>query len=238
MSKGIILSVDDDESIQLVLGNYLTEDGYTFVTAGDGAQLKSVLQNIAPTVILLDLKLPDTDGVNLIQSIRQQCSSPIIILSGTTDTMEKVVCLELGADDYLTKPVELRELSARIKALLRRAESGNSNQSAVVTPKTRPPLAFGTFQLDCNRFELFDSNGQAVGITIGEFQLLEALAQAPNRVLSRDFLYGITRGESYESYDRAVDIQVGRLRKKLGDAGKNLIKTVRGVGYMFTPPNP
>jgi two-component system, OmpR family, response regulator len=240
MTKGIVLSVEDDESIQLVLRQYLEGDGYSFVSAGSGQELKARLQTVEPSVILLDLKLPDADGTSLIQSIRNESRAPIIVLSGTSDTTEKIVCLELGADDYLTKPVEMRELSARIKAVLRRSQSTGSDpggaNSVSATPADRPPLAFGRFQLDCNQFELFDANGAAIGITAGEFRLIEALAKAPNRVLSRDFLYTAIRAEDYDSYDRAIDIQIGRIRKKLGDDGKHLIKTVRGIGYMFTPP--
>lgn len=239
MSKGIVLSVDDDESIQIVLQQYLEADGYQFIAAGTGEELKARLQTLVPSVILLDLKLPDTDGISLIQAIRTDTQAPIIVLSGTSDTTEKIVCLELGADDYLTKPVEMRELSARIKAVLRRLQNPaapTTANTAPPTPSDKPPLPFGEFLLDCNQFELFTPEGQSVGITTGEYQLIEALARAPNRVLSRDFLYTAIRAEDYDSFDRAIDIQIGRIRKKLGDSGMRLIKTVRGVGYMFTPP--
>jgi DNA-binding response OmpR family regulator len=240
MSKGTVLSVEDDASIQLVLQQYLEGDGYEFVAATSGQELKTKLKGLRPSVILLDLKLPDTDGISLIQAIRTDTQAPIIVLSGTSDTTEKIVCLELGADDYLTKPVEMRELSARIKAVLRRTQV-EVPPSTVASPLTddiaeKAALPFGTFVLDCNQFELFTERGQAVGITTGEYQLLETLARAPNRVLSREFLYSAIRAEDYDSFDRAIDIQIGRIRKKLGDSGKSLIKTVRGIGYMFTPP--
>lgn len=236
MSKGTVLSVEDDASIQLVLQQYLEGDGYEFVAATSGQELKAKLTGLKPSVILLDLNLPDTDGISLIQSLRGETKAPIIVLSGTSDTTEKIVCLELGADDYLTKPVEMRELSARIKAVLRRTQTEVVPSASEGTIAEKPPLPFGNFVLDCNQFELFTERGQAVGITTGEYQLLEALARAPNRVLSREFLYSAIRAEDYDSFDRAIDIQIGRIRKKLGNAGKNLIKTVRGVGYMFTPP--
>lgn len=234
MNKGIVLSVDDDERLQIVLKQYLEGEGYKVITASNGAQLTEKLDSRSD-VILLDLVLPDTDGISLISQIRTKSRTPIIVVSGKSDTMEKVVCLEMGADDYITKPFEMRELSARIKAALRRAPDSAANESAPSEDK-KSKIEFGGFILDRDQFQLFNAKGKSLELTTGEFQMLEALAMAPNRALSRERLFEITRDATYDSYDRAIDIQIGRIRKKLGSSGDSLIKTVRGVGYMFCPP--
>ncbi len=237
MNKGIVLSVDDDEGLQVVLKQYLEDEGYTVVTANDGAQLTDRLETANANVILLDLVLPDTDGLALISQIRAKTQIPIVVVSGKSDTTEKVVCLEMGADDYMTKPFEMRELSARIKVALRRANTAaNENTGPARTENKETKIKFGDFTLDRNQFQLFNGRGEALGITTGEFQLLEALVLAPNRALSREQLFDLTRESEYDSFDRAIDIQIGRIRKKLGEDGVNIIKTVRGIGYMFCPP--
>lgn len=235
MNKGIVLSVDDDERLQIVLKQYLEGEGYKVITASSGAQLSEKLDSRSD-VILLDLVLPDTDGISLISQIRTKSRTPIIVVSGKSDTMEKVVCLEMGADDYITKPFEMRELSARIKAALRRAPDPAANESVSVEDK-KSKIEFGGFVLDRDQFQLFNAKGKSLELTTGEFQMLEALALAPNRALSRERLFEITRDSTYDSFDRAIDIQIGRIRKKLGANGDSLIKTVRGVGYMFCPPS-
>lgn len=238
MDKGTILSVDDDEGLQVVLKQYLESEGYVVETANDGAQMAEKLDSVNSDVILLDLVLPDADGITLIGQIRAKSQVPIVVVSGKSDTTEKIVCLEMGADDYITKPFEMRELSARIKAALRRVhQAANVNDSAVPNEEEKKEkIEFGSFILDRNQFQLFDSNNKSLEITAGEFELLEALVLAPNRALSREQLFERTRDSEYDSYDRAIDIQIGRIRKKLGANGLDIIKTVRGVGYMFCPP--
>ena len=241
MDKGVVLSVDDDEGLQVVLKQYLEGEGYSVVTAGNGAQMAEKLDSVNSNIILLDLVLPDADGISLIGQIRAKTSAPIVVVSGKSDTTEKIVCLEMGADDYITKPFEMRELSARIKAALRRTQvSSGNNDDAVPAADAQTPqkekIEFGGFILDRNQFQLFDTKGRSFDITTGEFELLEALVLAPHRALSREQLFERTRDGEYDSYDRAIDIQIGRIRKKLGENGSNIIKTVRGVGYMFCPP--
>ena len=238
MNKGIVLSIDDDSDLQLVLKQYLEGDNYNVQTVNNGAQLTEKLETIAPSVILLDLMLPDTDGLTLIPQIRAKSQAPIIVLSGKSDTTEKIICLEMGADDYITKPFEMRELSARIKVALRHADKpANTNAD---TPSNgedkKEKIKFAGFTLNRNQFQLFDKNDKPLDVTTGEFKLLEALILAPNRALSREQLFDLTRDGEFDSYDRAIDIQIGRIRKKLGNDASNMIKTVRGVGYMFTPP--
>jgi DNA-binding response OmpR family regulator len=237
MNKGIVLSIDDDEGLQTVLKQYLEGEGFTVVPVLDGSQLSSRLDDTHSDVILLDLVLPDADGISLIPQIRSKSKSPIIVVSGKNDTTEKIVCLEMGADDYMTKPFEMRELFARIKVALRR--SAEPVSAAPEVAKINAPvekIEFKGFVLDRNQFQVFDEEGRSLDMTTGEFQLLEALVTAPKRTLSREQLFELTRDGRFDSYDRAIDIQIGRIRKKLGSDGINLIKTIRGVGYMFSPP--
>lgn len=234
MPKATILSVDDDEGLQTVVSHYLTTEGYTTLSARTGQQLMETLQDNTPNIILLDLVLPDTDGISLLAQLRSRAKIPVIVVSGKSDTTEKIVCLEMGADDYMTKPFEMRELSARIKAVLRRAEEKAATPAPEV--ETGPSqVRFGEWVLDRAQFQLFDTKGASADLTTGEYKLLDAMISAPQKVMTRERLFELTRETDYDSFDRAVDIQVGRLRKKLGDDPKepHYIKTVRGVGYMF-----
>lgn len=238
MNKATVLTVDDDENLQTVLSHYLESEGYGVVCAHNGQDMKDKLQATKPHVVLLDLILPDSDGLSLLGYIRSQFAYPVIVVSGKSDTTEKVVCLEMGADDYMTKPFELRELSARIKAVLRRAadrEKAVSNTSSAHGAADEANVQFGPWILNRAKMQVYNVSGQSADLTTGEFKLLDTLVKAGGRVLSREFLFDVTREADYDSYDRAVDIQIGRLRKKLGDDPKEsiYIKTVRGAGYMF-----
>ncbi len=238
MEKDVVLSVDDDEGLQVVLTQYLEGEGYAVTTARNGAEMETKIESEDANIILLDLGLPDTDGVSLIPFIRSNTKVPIIVVSGKNDTTEKVICLEMGADDYLTKPFELRELKARIKASLRRYnESKKVKQEAANSEDTKEKIIFGRFTLDREQYQVFENGADSLDMTIGEFQLLETLVTAPNRTLSRQQLFELTREGEYDAYDRAIDIQIGRIRKKLGEDGAELIRTMRGVGYMFCPPD-
>ncbi|PZO87398.1 MAG: DNA-binding response regulator [Micavibrio aeruginosavorus] len=231
-----VLSVDDDEGLQTVVTHYLSGEGYKTLSAGSGAALMELLKDNAPNIILLDLVLPDTDGISILAQLRALYKIPVIVVSGKSDTTEKIVCLEMGADDYMTKPFEMRELSARIKAVLRRGEDrAPAGQQSAPEQNNSRALRFGDWVLDKERFQLFDKNNVSADLTTGEYRLLEALVDASNKVLSRERLFEITREGDYDTFDRAVDIQVGRLRKKLNDDPKDpqYIKTVRGIGYMF-----
>ena len=238
MRKATVLSVDDDENLQVVVGQYLESDGYTVVQVFSGKELQEKLKPDCADVILLDLVLPDVEGFALISKIREHAKIPIIIVSGKSDTTEKIVGLEMGADDYITKPFEMRELSARIKAVLRRSAETQSNESSSGAQSSDQPdkVYFQDWCLDRTQYQLFDKENNSADLTTGEFKLLEALVLSANRVLSREHLFEITRGGDFDAFDRAIDIQIGRIRKKLGDDSKSstLIKTVRGVGYMFS----
>ncbi len=236
MPKATILSVDDDENLQLVVGQYLEDDGYRVVKAGSGKDLQEKLPHCGADVVLLDLVLPDAEGFSLIKDIRQASNAFIIIVSGKSDTTEKIVGLEMGADDYITKPFEMRELSARIKAVLRRASTDVLNENNPQQQGGPDKIFFANWCLDRTQYQLFDEKNRSADLTTGEFKLLEALLLSPNRALSREFLFELTRSGNFDSFDRAIDIQIGRIRKKLKDDPQNpkFIKTVRGVGYLFT----
>lgn len=235
--KATVLSVDDDQALQVTVAHYLEEDGYTVLSAFTGAEAVEKVKSATPDLVLLDLVLPDEEGFRVLTKIKAHCGVPVIIVSGKSDTTEKIVGLEMGADDYITKPFEMRELSARIKAVIRRGEP--AQPAAAAKPAEQPAkdrITFGGgWVLDRLQYQLFDNTGRSAELTAGEFRLLEALVLAPNRALTRDYLFELTRENDFDAYDRAIDIQIGRLRKKLGDDPKEpaFIKTVRGVGYMF-----
>lgn len=235
-NRATVLTVDDDANLQTVMQHYLEQEGYKCLSARNGAELLSCLESAHPDIILLDLMLPDNDGLTLIPMIRNKTRAAIIVVSGKDETTDRIVGLELGADDYLTKPFEMRELSARIKAVLRRLTADPAKPAQPEDPLAKAPrIHFNGWVLDRRQYQLFDENNKTAELTSGEFRLLEALVTAPNRVLSREHLFELTRQGEFDVYDRAIDIQVARIRKKLGDDPKNaeLIKTVRGVGYMF-----
>lgn len=234
MHKGTILSVDDDSDLQIVLSNYLEDEGYTVVCATDARSALEKREHTIFDIVLLDLRLPDAEGNTLIPKLKEGNNTAVIVLSGKSDTTDKIVCLEMGADDYLTKPFEMRELAARIKAVLRRTEKENTPQSEQTSEEK---IVFGeSWLLDRSRYQLYDKEGNSAELTTGEFKLLEALILSHNRVLKREHLFELTRTGEFDAYDRAIDIQIARIRKKMSrnDGDPEIIKTVRGVGYMFT----
>ena len=238
MNKGTILSVDDDENLQIVIGQYLESDGYKVIKASDAHTAMEKAGQHELDVILLDLVLPDGEGLTLIPQLQKETTAGIIVVSGKSDTTEKIVCLEMGADDYITKPFEMRELSARIKAVTRRREPSHDIRAGVSKAKDdlAEKITFeGGWCLDRTQYQLFDAQNKTAELTTGEFKLLEALILSANRALSREYLFDLTRDGEFDAYDRAIDIQIARLRKKLKDDSKapQIIKTVRGVGYMF-----
>ena len=240
-----ILCVDDDDGIQTVVKTYFESNGNKVLSAFSAKELDGWLDTHKDgiDVVLLDLVLKDAEGLALISKIRAVTDTPIIIVSGKTDTTEKIVCLELGADDYITKPFELRELSARIKAVLRRSDAlpglsslrPNANDERA-NDEADEIIHFGDWYIHRGQYQLFSSAHESADLTTGEFKLLETLVLSNKRAVSRERLFEITRDNTnYDSYDRAIDIQIARLRKKLGDNPKKaeIIKTVRGIGYMF-----
>tara|TARA_R110002126_G_scaffold279836_1_gene426890 strand:- start:31888 stop:32598 length:711 start_codon:yes stop_codon:yes gene_type:complete len=235
MNKGVIFSIDDDRDLQVVLKEYLESDGYSVVSVHSTQQARDEVEAVRPDVILLDLVLPDGEGLTLLPQLKTMTKAGIIVVSGKSDTTEKIISLEMGADDYITKPFEMRELSARIKAVLRRVnEAAPTKETA---PQKEDTVAFSKWILNRAQYQAFDQGGKSLELTTGEFKLLESLVSAPNRALSRDLLFDLTREGNYDAYDRSIDIQIARIRKKLEDDDNNIIKTVRGVGYMYCDYN-
>ena len=233
-----VLLVDDDPQIRELVTTYLTGEGFDVTACPDGEAMGAAMARRPADVVVLDINLPGEDGLSLMHRLRREHDVGIIMLTVRDEPVDRVIGLEMGADDYLGKPFLLRELSARIKSVLRR------RQQAAVPPRERAEPAaerheavFAGWRLDRRQRELFDPEGKRVDLTSGEFNLLEALVRSPNRVLSRDQLFDLTRDRDYSAYDRAIDVQIGRLRRKIepDPARPTLIKTVRGAGYMFTP---
>lgn len=235
MKKATILSIEDDRNLQFVIQSFLEDQGYEVLTGNNGKDLLEKIQAVRVDVILLDLMLPDGDGLNLLARLRDYTKAPVIVVSGKDDPTDKILGLEMGADDYIGKPFEMRELYARIKAVLRRVHSEADTAREHGGKQDAECLSFGPWTMDRATFSVTRNDGESANLTAAEFRLLEILLNSAGRVLSRDQLFELGRGQDYQSYDRAVDIHIARLRKKLGDDPKapHFIKTVRGVGYMF-----
>jgi DNA-binding response OmpR family regulator len=227
-----ILIVDDDPRILRLVGHYLRRESYSVQTATSARELREQLSNRPPDLIILDVGLPGEDGFTLAREIRSQTNIPIIMLTGRSDTVDKVVGLELGADDYITKPFEERELLARIRSLLRRYQAA-APASAITSGGV---ARFADWRLDLTRHELFTATGENVYLTSHEFRLLQAFVLRPNRVLSRDELMDQIAGRDWNPLDRSIDVLIAKLRKKIesNPAQPTLIKAIRGEGYKLT----
>jgi two-component system OmpR family response regulator len=231
--------VDDEPDITQLLGSYLQHHGYRVTQLHDGRGLMTLMATDAPALVLLDLGLPGEDGFSIARQLREHWRCGLVIVTGRGDAVDKVVGLEVGADDYVTKPFDLRELLARIKAVLRRVapdEPATAGGRPVEAPRDR--LSFAGWELDLAARRLLDLQGREVGLTSGEFDLLSTFVRHPGRVLSRDFLLEHTRGREAAPFDRTIDVQVGRLRRKLeaNPEDPQIIKSVRGAGYILVPP--
>jgi len=227
-----ILIVDDDREIRDLLGRFLTKHGYRVTTARDGKEMRRVLADWRIDLIVLDLMLPGEDGLSLCRQLRANSLIPIIMLTAMGEETDRIVGLEMGADDYLPKPFNPRELLARTKAVLRRARSEpTSDRTSGGTI-----MIFSGWKIDLARRRLISPEDIVVDLTPGEFDLLVAFADHPQRVLSRDQLLDLARGRAAAPFDRSVDVQVSRLRRKIetDPMEPELIKTVRGGGYLFT----
>lgn len=228
-----LLVVDDDREIRELLARFLSKHGFAVDAAADGRELDRRLREKHYDLLILDIMLPGEDGLSICRRLRTQLSIPMIMLTAVGDETDRIVGLELGADDYLAKPFNPRELLARIKAVLRRAQAHTPPLKELPSPAS---MQFDGFSLDVDKRELRDRSGQAVPLTTGEFCLLVVFLQHPQRVLNRDQLLDLTKGREAGPFDRSVDVQLSRLRKKIEDDPKNpqRIKTVRGGGYLFT----
>ncbi|TNE64410.1 MAG: response regulator [Alphaproteobacteria bacterium] len=227
-----ILVVDDDPGIRDLVADFLGRHGFDVLTAESGVQLEETLAAEAIDLIILDVMMPGEDGLSLCRRLAANGAPPIIMLSAIGDDTDRIIGLEIGADDYLAKPCNPRELLARVRAVLRR------RGDAASVPQTRDSALalFAGWQLHLSRRELKDPQGVVVNLSDGEFSLLRALVEHPQRVLSRDQLLEYARGRDSDAFDRSIDVQISRLRRKLdSDAGGELIRTIRNEGYMFLP---
>jgi two-component system OmpR family response regulator len=225
-----ILFVEDDADIRSLVADFLTQNGYRMSVAREGRELDRTLEVSRIDLLILDLMLPKEDGLSLCRRIRATSDIPIIMLTARDSEIDRVVGLEMGADDYLTKPFSTHELLARIRALLRRANLARA-------PREHRPasLSFSGWKLDLGARRLQSADGAAVPLTGGEFELLVAFCEHPRRTLTREQLLDLTRGRAAALFDRSIDIQVSRLRRKIEENPKDpvLIQTVRSGGYIF-----
>jgi two-component system phosphate regulon response regulator OmpR len=237
-TNGRVLVVDDDPSVRDVLAEYLGGHGYEVVQADRGTAMREAVEASLPDVVLLDLNLPGEDGLSLARFLRERYDVGIIIVTGTTGVADRVAGLEIGADDYVMKPFELRELLARIKSVLRRMQARAPAAAATGSAKPSAKFVIGACTLDMSSHQLFAADGHEIPLTAMEFDLLKVFLERPNQVLTRDQLLTLTRNREWEPFDRSIDIRIARLRRKIeSDPDKpQAIRTVRGTGYVFVPP--
>jgi len=230
---GHILAVDDDPSVRKMISDYLTDNDLRVTALASGREIAEVMKTETIDLLVLDLRLPGEDGMQIARKLREESHLPIIMLTGRKDEADRVMGLELGADDYLTKPFSPRELLARIRALLRRSRAQQTVADGL--QKIRA-YRFAGYELNVRLRRLTAPQNKNVPLTNNEFNLLAAFLASPQRVLSRDQLLGLSRLHNDEVYDRSIDVQVGRLRKKIqpDKSSAELIRTERGAGYVFT----
>jgi DNA-binding response OmpR family regulator len=229
-----LIVVDDEPDIRAMVADYLGKDGYAVCRCASGVELDAVLQSGPADLVVLDVSMPGEDGISIARRIRATGPTPIIMLTALDDVIDRVVGLEVGADDYLTKPFDLRELRARIRAVLRRTAAAPD----AAAPADENLVPFGKVFLDLDRHCLVDREGADRRLTASEYDLLLAFARNPNRVMSRERLLDAGCCREDEPFDRSIDIRIVRIRKKVEvDAAKpQVIRTVRGAGYIYAPP--
>jgi len=230
-----VIALDDDADIRRLVAEYLEQNDFRVTTVASGAELGAAMARELVDLVILDLRLPGEDGMQIARKLREESAIPILMLTGRAEEADRVMGLELGADDYLTKPFSSRELLARIRALLRRAKAQASVADAV--SKVRA-YRFGGWELNVGLRKLKSPQGEPVDLTNGEFRILAAFLSAPQRILTRDQLLDLSRVHNAEVYDRAIDITILRLRRKIepDPAKPRFIKTERGAGYVFSVP--
>ncbi|WP_340117675.1 response regulator [Pelagibius sp. 7325] len=238
MEKKIhIVVVDDEEDVRETLKDYLDDRGFEVTVAKDAAEMRRLVETAMPIdLAILDITMPGEDGLSLARYLRDETRIAIVMATASGATTDRIVGLELGADDYLPKPVDPRELLARIKAIVRRRrESVSATPEAKAEAEPRRIVAFGTCRLDLDSHKLFDEDNQEIPLKAMEFDLLKLFASRPNRVLNRDQLLELAHNRSWHPLDRSIDIRIARLRRKIeADPGRpEVIKTVRGIGYVF-----
>jgi len=232
-----IVVVDDEPGIRETVQEYLELHDYRVTAVGGGEALRETVERHDVDLVLLDIRMPGEDGLSLARFLRAEKQVGIIMLTAAGEVVDRIVGLEMGADDYLAKPVDLRELLARIKAVLRRSERRAAEDDEASQPEGARLARFGRFTLNLDSHKLFGPEGGEIPLTGMEFDLLKAFADNPNRVLSRDQLLNLAHNRDWEPFDRSIDIRIARIRRKIeSDPAKpQVIKTVRGAGYIFVP---
>jgi two-component system, OmpR family, response regulator len=233
-----IYVVDDEAPAREMVGDYLKLHGFEVTLCDGGKTLREAIARQSPDLIILDLNMPEEDGLSIVRALKQHGSVPIIMLTATASPIDRVVGLELGADDYLAKPCELRELLARVRSVLRRSAAAPAPQAAAAAGvAASAPIRFGTKWLDVNAQVLRDEDGNEHPLVSSEFALLKAFAENPKRVLSRERLLDLAEARDREAFDRAIDVRITRIRRKIepDPAHPTVIRTVRGSGYLFSP---
>lgn len=237
-----IVVVDDEPEIRNLLDEYLAKQGYEVAQAADGKELRSLLEADTPDVVLLDINLPGEDGLSLARWLHVRKETGVIMVTAAGDTVDRIVGLEVGADDYIAKPFDLREVHARIRSVLRRVERFGGTADAAppqVAEDTQGPrrVRFGRCLLDIETHCLIDDDGSEKALTSMEFDLLETFARHPNQVLNRDQLLDLAHNRNWDPFDRSIDNRIARVRRKIERDPKKpaVIKTIRGAGYMFVP---
>jgi two-component system, OmpR family, response regulator len=240
MSSGSVLIVDDDPEVRAMMVEYLTSHGYDIAQAGSGEAMRAELARAVPDVVLLDLNLPGEDGLALARYLREHHDAGIIMVTAAGDVVDRIVGLEVGADDYIAKPFDPRELRARLKSVMRRVQSRSVPGPAAPARAGNQQVAIGRCRLDLTAHALYDDEGREIPLTNMEFDLLRVLAEHPNQVLTRDQLLTLTRNRDWEPFDRSIDIRIARVRRKVEADPENpqVIRTVRGAGYMFVAGKP
>ena len=230
-----ILVADDEPDIRDTVEEYLSMNGFRVITADSAAAVRDILAEQPVDLVILDVRMPGEDGLSLARHLREHYTIGIVMLTAVGAMVDRVVGLEMGADDYIAKPVDLRELLARVKAVLRRLRPATAPAEA--GGPVANEVAFGDCRLNLDSHKLFDRDGQEITLTSMEFDLLKAFAENPNRVLSRDRLLDLAHSRDWEPFDRSIDVRIARLRKKVevDPAKPQIIKTIRGAGYLFSP---
>ena len=233
MSGELIYVCDDELDLREMVSEYMCERGFSAKAYEGGAALLDAIGRTPPALAILDVNMPGMDGISVLREVRARHDIPVIMLTAAAETVDRIVGLEMGADDYIGKPVDLRELEARVKTVLRRTVSQNA---ATASQDNKGRVAFGPHQLDLDQARLFGEDGNEIAITAMEFQLMKTFQANRNRILNRDQLLEQAHDRGWEPFDRSIDLRISRLRHKIerNPQKPEIIRTVRGLGYIFS----
>ena len=233
-----VIVVDDEPELRAILSDYLMRHGFAVRTVADAIELDAAMSADQADLLILDIAMPGEDGLSIARRVRSDSSVPILMLTAAADIVDRIVGLEIGADDYMTKPFDMRELLARVRALLRRSKNMPSRGAGALRGVSRTMVRFGAITLDMDARRLLRDDGSVVSLTAMEFDLLSTFVEHPNRVLTRDRLLDLAHHRREEPFDRSIDIRIARLRRKIESDPRNpqIIRTVHGCGYLFVKP--